>query len=489
MSLKEELKVGIVINFIARYSNIVIQIFIGAILARLLSPEEFGVVAIIMVFITFFNLLADMGMGPAIIQNKSLTSKDNSTIFNFTIILGLFLSIFFYLFSYFLSNFYSNDEYITISKYLSLSVLFYSINIVPQAILKKDRRFKTLGLIQIIINLIIGIVTIYLAYLGFSYYSLIWQAILRSFILFILFFSYSGLKFKLVFSIAPIKSIFSFSFYQFLFNFINYFSRNLDNILIGKYLGTSALGYYDKAYKLMLYPVQNLTHVITPVLHPVLSNYQNDKDTIYYAYKKVVNILAILGVPISVFLFFAADEIILILYGSEWVDSIPAFKILAISIIIQIILSSSGSIFQATGRADLLFLSGALSAILNIAGISIGIFYKGSIEWVSIGITIAFSINFMQCYWIMYKYVFNRSFFEFFKILKNPLIIGIIMTIGFLVVKISVNNIFLSFIFKVFLGVVLFLIGAKLLNDPLVEHFINIIKTKLNINNRKKLQH
>lgn len=484
MSIRDELKSGITITFIARYSNIIIQIIITAILARLLSPEEFGVVAIIMVFITFFNLLADMGIGPAIIQSKSLMNRDHSSIFNFTVIIGLLLSVGFYLFSFFIADFYSNNEYTTIGKYLSLSIFFFSIAIVPQSLLKKDRRFKELGLIEIIANILIGILTIVLAYLGFSYYSLVWQAVLKSVILFIIFFKISKLKYQFVFSTAPIKNIFSFSAYQFLFNFINYFSRNLDNILIGKFLGASALGYYDKAYKLMLYPVQNLTHVITPVLHPVLSNYQNETDVIYNTYKKVIRILAILGVPITVFLFFAADEVILIFYGSDWLSSIPAFKILAITIMIQIILSSSGSIFQSVGRTDLLFLSGALSAVFTIAGICFGIFLKGSIEWVSIGLLLSFIINFIQCYWLMYKYVFKRSLFEFFNILKNPVFVGIIMTIGFLFLSIDIKNIFMSLVYKAFLAVVLFLVGSKLIKDPIIDYLINLYKSKFRLSKK-----
>src|SRR5699024_11938811 len=152
------------------------------------------------------------------------------------------------------------------------------------------------------------------------------------------------------------------------------FSRNIYTILIGNFIGSGALGFYDRAYKLMLYPVQNLTHVITPVLHPVLSDYQNRTEVIYQAYEKLIKILSFLGVPISVFLFFAADEIIIILYGNQWVGSIPTFKILSISIMIQIVISSSGSIFQSTRRTELLFISGVLSTIFTIAGISAGVF-------------------------------------------------------------------------------------------------------------------
>lgn len=109
---------------------------------------------------------------------------------------------------------------------------------------------------------------------------MVFDSILKSLFIFILCFRICKLKINKGYSYSSIKKIQNYSSFQFLFNFINYFTRNLDNILIGKFLGASTLGYYDKSYKLMLYPVQNLTNVITPVLHPVLSEYQNQKDII-----------------------------------------------------------------------------------------------------------------------------------------------------------------------------------------------------------------
>ena len=125
----------------------------------------------------------------------------------------------------------------------------------------------------------------------------------------------------------------------------------------------------------MIMPVQNLTFVITPVLHPVLSQFQNDKEIIYDAYYKIVKLLAMIGFPLSIFLYFNASEIINIMYGPQWDQSIPVFKLLALAVGIQIVIMTGGSICQATNRTDLLFYSGVLSTILLVAGISIWNFY------------------------------------------------------------------------------------------------------------------
>lgn len=453
------LKNGIMITFIAKYSNIFAQLIINSVLARLLLPEDFGIIAIITVFISFFNVLGDMGIGPAIIQNKSLDEKELSDIFKFSIIAGVVIAIGFYFFSYFIAFFYSSKIYIKLGELLSISVLFSICNIVPNAVLCKAQKFKQIGIITITVNVIVGVFTISLAFNGFSYYSLIFDSILKSLFIFILCFKACKIKINKGYSYNSVKKIQNYSSFQFLFNFINYFTRNLDNILIGKFLGASTLGYYDKSYKLMLYPVQNLTNVITPVLHPVLSEYQDQKDIIYETYIKVVKVLAYLGIFISVYCFFSSKEIIHIMYGQNWDKSIPVFRILSISIVIQMVLSSIGSIFQATGYVNKLFSTGVISACFTVTAIVIGIVSK-SLTILAVGLIIAFLLNFIQCFYVLITQVFGRKYISFLLELKNLIPIGILMISGYLLAnKVVINNVLLSAIFKFIVGTITYSIG------------------------------
>jgi teichuronic acid exporter len=258
------------------------------------------------------------------------------------------------------------------------------------------------------------------------------------------------------------KRIIRFSSFQFMFNIINYFSRNLDNILIGKFLGPAELGCYDKSYRLMTLPVQNLTHVITPVLMPVLSKYQDDKSTIYNTYLKVVNLLAVIGFPLSIFLYFAAPEIINVVYGPQWVQSIPVFKILALTIGIQMILSSYGAIFQAVNRTDLLFYSGFLSAAFMVGGIAYGVFINKTLVSVGYGLLVAFVINFFQGYFMLIQIALKHSFFKFLKILIHPVLISISMglslyIISFWLVEKNIYSLFIKMVVA-FLSFVLVLL-------------------------------
>lgn len=475
---KVNLREGIVITFIAKYSNIIVQLLISSVLARLLGPEEFGVVAIITVFTSFFTILGDMGLGPAIIQNKSLDENNISDIFKFSMIVSVVMAILFYGFSHFIAFFYSNEIYIKLGVMLSLSVMFSILKIVPNALIYKSKNFKLSGIIQIIANLSIGCITILLAIKGWSYYALVLDSIFKSVLIFILCLYFSRIRLKKGFKISSIKKIGSYSSYQFSFNFINYFTRNLDNILTGKFLGSSTLAYYDKAYKLMLYPIQNLTHVITPVLHPVLSEYQDQPDIIYEAYIKIVKILAYIGVFISVFCFFSSTEIIRIMYGPKWDQTIPIFRVLSLSIVVQMVLSSIGSIFQATGHVDKLFRTGVISSIFTVCAILIGVI-SGSLLVLAIGVTISFVFNFIQCFYVLITQVFNKSFLEFILGLKNVVTIGIIMSIGYLIISnVYIDNILISCFINIVVGIITYSIGMVVTKEYILLKDILLNKKK-----------
>lgn len=464
-NLSRNLKKGIVINFVAKYSNIVIQILITSVLARLLTPKEYGVISVVTVFIAFFNILGDMGIGPAIIQYKDLDEDDISSIFIFTFFLAIFLSVIFFIFSYFIAYMYNSSIYIPIGHLLCFVIMLNVLCIVPNNLLLKDKQFKIVGASALVSNIISGGIAIFLAYVGFSYYALVFNSIIQALINFAVLLYFSKMKIKVKnYSMEPIKRISHFSIYQFLFNFINYFSRNFDNLLIGKYIGINQLGYYDKAYKLMLYPVQNLTFVITPVLQPVLSDYQNNKDVILHYYKKIVRILALIGVFVSVFCFFSAKEIILIMFGKQWIESINTFKILSISIVVQMILSSSGSIFQATGHTDKLFKTGFLSTITTITAIIIGLKLK-KIEIVAFTILISFIVNFFIAYFILIKKIFKKNLSSFLYEFKGSVLIGLFMVFVYMIVNLSIDNIFLSFIFKLLIGVLTYVIGLYITKE------------------------
>ncbi|MXP75120.1 oligosaccharide flippase family protein [Lachnospiraceae bacterium WCA-9-b2] len=412
---KVSLKKAVLINSSGKYIRILLAIVVNAILSRILSPEEFGIIAIITVFSTFFNTLSDMGFGAAIIQKKDLTQYDINHIYSFTVYISVILMMIFQVLSIPISFFYNDSVYIRLGFLLSLSLLFNTMNMVPNGMLNREKQFIKLAYRTILSYLIPSIIAILAAIIGLSFYSLVLQSILSSFILFIWNRVDYKLKFVIRIDLFSIKKVMNYSSYQFAFNVINYFSRNLDNLLTGKLLGNAELGYYNKAYTLMLYPVNNLTGVVSPVLHPVLADYQSQYELIYKKYMKVVCFLSALACFVTVFCWFNSYELVVLMYGSNWAESVICFEILSFAIFPQMLNSSAGAIFQVLGKTKLLFINGCINTAITVIAIIMGICLGGSIQCLSLGVAIAYILQFFCCYVMLIHAGFGFSFFDFLK--------------------------------------------------------------------------
>lgn len=447
------------INFISKYTNIFIQIIYSSVLSRILTPEDFGVVAVTTVFTTFFMLFADMGLGVAVVQNKTLTEDDTNNIFSFTFYMAIVLAILFAIFSIPLSIFYENRIYIPIGIILSFSLFFNTLSMIPNALLMKDKQFKLVGLRSVIVTLISGFLTIILGIYGLKYFAIALNSFISAFFIFV--WNYKSVKLKLKFkidknSIIKVKELSSF---QFAFSLVNYFSRNLDSLLIGKYMGSSALGYYDKAYKLMLYPVGNLTNVITPVLHPILSEHQEDKGHIYNQYIRIVKVLSLLGVFITAFCYFTGEEIIMIIFGGQWGSSVEAFKILSISIFFQMTVSSAGSIYQSIGNTKLMFKSGLIFTCETVLLIIIGMML-GTIESVAFCVSLSLIMKFFIDYYFLISKGFGFSVINFYKLFIPDLIIFCLLIFAlYLSSFLYIKNVIISFIYKFTVSLLTYIAG------------------------------
>lgn len=422
--LKNPIASGIAYTALTKYTGIVISLIISSILSRILSPKDFGIVAIASIIIQFLNIFSELGIAPAIIQNKSLTKADLSSIFIFTLWIGVFLSIVFYCSSNSIGLFFSNNQLPKICKILSTSILFSSLNLVPNALILKNKQFKYITKQTLALQLILGSISIYSAYHGWGIYALVINPTMTSFFSFTLNYIKYPQKIRLAFDLKSIKKIASFSIYQFLFNFLNYFSRNLDKLIIGRYINMQELGYYEKSYRLMLLPIQNITNVITPVLQPILSEY--DTKRIIDSYIKMIRILGIISFPLTVFLYFSSEDIIIIVFGINWEKSVPIFRILSLSVAGQIILSTSGSIFQSLNKTKLLFYNGLSNTLCTILGLSLSCYIFKSAESVAWSWTITLYINFIISFYILLYKVLKISYLTFLKFLIVPILVSML---------------------------------------------------------------
>tara|TARA_R110002167_G_scaffold195810_1_gene398587 strand:- start:63514 stop:64959 length:1446 start_codon:yes stop_codon:yes gene_type:complete len=415
--MSRKLNKAIIKSVSGRILTYIIQLASLAIYARLFSPEEFGVIASIQVFVIFFQMLADIGIGPAIINEDKFESNKRNGVFTVTAIFGIILAVLFFFFSYALNSFYNGYEYQQIATFVCAAIFFYSLNIVPMTAMNKDTKFIHLAFVDVFVECFSLFVVYILYIMSFGLLALAarysTQAVVKFLIIWFLSRKTELGRPSFGSELYHIKSILKFSLYQFGFNFINYFSRNLDNILIAKYFGMTSLGIYEKSYQLMRYPLMITTFAMTPAIQPILTKFRNEKAMIIREHNRLTSILLSMSLPIAVFIYLNSSNIVLTLLGEQWLAIDPLLKIFSVMIPIQAVLSTSGSFFQVMNQPRLLFISGLISAVVNVTAIVTGIII-GEIKYVAYALVIGFSINYVQAYFILFKYCFVSSSKEFY---------------------------------------------------------------------------
>ena len=462
MSLKQEIINSVFWTALSKYSGMFFSIVISMVLARLISPAEFGVVAIAQIIINFFCFFADLGISSAIVQNKTLTDRNLDTLFTFSFILAFILSITFYAISPIIASYYKNPELISICHILSFNLFIGTVSVVPAALFNRDKRFKFMAKRSLFFQVLSGMLSIVYAFYGGGVYALVVPMTVSTFCIFCVNLYEYPRRLDWKFDLEPIKRIFSYSSFIFLYGLIDFFSTNLDKLIIGRSLNMKSLGLYQKSYSLMLMPMGYLSFVITPVLQPYLSEYQDNIGFIKEKYLQLIKLLSILSIPIGIFSFFAAKELIRIFYGENWLMAAPSFSILSLSIPFQLVLSTTGSIFQSTNNTKLLFITGLVNTAFAALGFLICGILKGSLEMFSYVWDIACISNFLFTFYVLFKRVFLSPIAEFLLVLKHPLIYCISLVL--VLTPISIYSVDVNYIVLIILKFIIVLFISLGLN-------------------------
>lgn len=484
-SIRQEITRGVFWIAVAKYSGIFISLAITAVLARNVSPAAFGTMAVATVIMAFLDIFTEFGIGAAVIQFKDLTKHDLSSLFMIGGGIGIVLCAVLFLCAPFIARFYDDFTLVHVVRLLCICLLFHSLNVVPNGLMLKAKRFRTVALRTLSFQLLCGSVAVWGALHGWGIYSLIVTPIVTAVGVFIV--NYVNYPLPLSFSVnfAPLKKVWGFSAYQFMFSFVNYFSRNLDKLIVGKYFSMDELGYYDKSYRLMQLPLQNITFVISPVLHPILSSLQDDKTQLAAKNRRLAILLSRISFPLGLLLYFCAGEIIDLIFGSQWDAAIPVFAILSLSLPLQIILSTSGSLFQAAGQTKHLFFVGLINTAVTITGFMVAAISLRTIEAMAWAWDITLLINFFSTYVVMNRYTFGASFKCFIQAIIpqgiNTIIVGIFAWI--ILKNIGFDNAFIGIICKVLIIGLPTLIMATILGqyNPMkffISAFKKIFKSK-----------
>jgi PST family polysaccharide transporter len=372
-------------NQIISFSLNLISTFI---LARILLPEDFGLIGMVTAFTGFANVIKDVGLSTAVIQKEKITHKQISNLFWINILICVLLGGLFAALSPLIVLLYHNDAriYPIIFSY-GVGIAISGFSIQHTALLSRKMHFGKIAKANISATILSVICGILAGIMGLGYWAIV--ILNLSLLLFntLFLWHYCNWRPDLPTKGQKIKDYLTFGAGISGFNIINYFSRYSDDILIGNRLGPVSVGFYTKAYQLLMLPINQLRNPLMTVALPAMSKLTNDGVKYRSYYKKYVFILAFFSMPLIATLMIFSKEVILIVLGSHWLESGRIFQILAIAGFIQPVSSSSGLVMISTGQTKKFFIIGCISSLVIVSGFFVGI------HWGVIGTAISFVIT------------------------------------------------------------------------------------------------
>lgn len=371
MSLKQQAISAVIWTFAQQFSVQIINFGVQILLARLLMPEDFGLIAMLTVFIAIGQFLMDGGMTSSLIRTKDPSHLDYSTVFITNLIISFCAYLITYFSAPFIAAFYSLPLLENILKIYSLTFVIRSFSAVHIAKLTKEMDFKTQLKMQIPSTLIGGIVGVVMAYLNYGVWSLVGLGLAQA-TLFALQ-NWILLKWRpsLVFDKSVFKYHFNFGYKLTLSGIIDQIYNNSYRIIIGKFFTPSTVGFFNQADTMRLFPIQQISGVIGKVSYPMFSSIENDIQ-LKSAYRTTMKLVLFITIPVMLILNIIAEEGFVFLLGEKWLPSVRFFKILAIASIVRPISSYNLNVLKVKGRSDLFLKVEAIKKIIGVFAIVLG---------------------------------------------------------------------------------------------------------------------
>ena len=381
MKLKHKIFGGVVWNSFGLIIDNGLSIIVKLILARLLLPEEFGIIGFAVVFTGMIRVLSDMGMSAALIQRKDEELKpiDYDTAFWAGIVWGLFLAtIITFVVTPIAASFFNEPLLKTIIPVLSISFLLKPLATVHIVNITREMDFKRIVLPRNISRIIAAIIAIIMALMGYGVWSLVFQRVLTNLFLAVIYPFVCDWRPKIRFSLISFRKIFSFGVYTTGTGVFNYLTGNIDYLLIGKMLGAQQLGVYSLAYNLTYVVRGQIMGVINRVLYPVYSKIQDDANTIKRYYFKVIKYNCIVIYPMMVGLILLAEPLVLIGLGERWGEAVIPIQLMAGAGLVHLLTSSNTILLRGIGKPRLEMIMSIIKTIgVTVPFIILGVIYYG----------------------------------------------------------------------------------------------------------------
>ncbi len=486
-NLQQQFVKGAVWSAIQSWGRQVVSFLVFLILARLLKPEVFGLISLASVFLAFIRVLLNQGFASAIIQRQELESEHLDTAFWSNLGIGLLLTFFGVASAGFFANFFKQPELTPIIQCLSLSFLIGALSQVQNAILSRKFAFKTLALRSLVAVVVGGIVGITLAFLGYGVWRLVGQQLVNEFTGVLVLWASSDWRPKLKFSGKHFRDLFSFGVNIMGIEVLNFFNRRSDDLLIGYFLGPVALGYYTVAYRVLLIMTQLLTSSISGVALPVFSRMQEEPERMRNAFYKAVQLTAFIAFPSFFGVAALAPEIVQVIFGEQWVPSIPVMQILAVIGVLHSILYFNDPVMMAMGKPSWRLALTSMNAFANL------IAFLLVVRWGIVAIAAAYVIRgylLAMPLILVVKKLISISLQAYFRQLIPPVLASLLMVIVLLGLKQILSdllNLQLLLGIYVAIGALAYTIIILLIAPSIFQQLFNLLPLGMRTKIKEKL--
>ncbi len=353
MSLTKQARSGMVWTFAQQFGNQLVGFGVSLVLARILMPEEFGLIGMIAVFISVGQTLVQSGLTQSLIRSPEITNDDYSTVFFYNLVASLFIYILVYIAAPFIAEFYDQEILTNLTRLYCLVFIINAFSAVQQARFTRNMNFKFQTMISLPATLIGGGVGILLAVLDYGVWSLVWSQLAVAGIGSILFWIFSGWTPGFIFKISLFKQHFGFGIKLTLSGLLDTIFNNAYLIIIGKYFAPAQVGYFTRAETMKQLPIKNLSSALNKVTYPLFSKIQDDDVRLKDIYSRLMKIVLFIITPTMVLLGVIAEPLFRFLFTAKWLPAVPYFQILCIVGILYPINAYNLNVLKVKGRSDL----------------------------------------------------------------------------------------------------------------------------------------
>ena len=417
--LKHKAINGVIWTFIQRFMSIFIQFISNIVLARLLTPDDYGCIGMLSIFMLLSAAIIDGGFSSALIQKKRPTQEDYSTIFFWNLGLSLIIYLVLYSIAPLVSRFYHMDLLCPVLRVQGLVLIINALQSVQVNQLNKQFKFKKISIVTLISSVISISVTILLAYKGYGVWALVTQNLLMSAIPSITYWLTNNWKPKFIFSTSSFKELFNFGFFMFLTSLISTFATNMQGLLIGRFYNAATMGFYSKAHSTERLASTSISQVISQVSYPLYAELQDNKDSLIRTIRKLTLGVSYVTFPLMFILILLAKPLFILLYTEKWLEAVPFFQILCVAGLAICLLAINSQSIAAIGKSKQMFIWSLIKHSVGVLFIIAG-FYIGGIKGLLIGmVTKSWFLYFINAslvsYYIGYK--LKRQLRDIFPVL------------------------------------------------------------------------